>query len=157
MAERLDQAVDDIDATIKDIRRTIFALGAGEASTDVQAEVTRLVERAASTLKFRPQLSFDGPVRTVIDSELVPDILAVLGEALSNASRHAAASSGTVRLSAGDEVVLTVTDNGRGIGPDVVESGLANIRRRAEQRNGSFTVESAPGDGTSLRWAVPRR
>ena len=157
VAQRLDQAVDDIDATIKDIRRTIFALGAHDASEDVQGEVTRLVERAAATLKFRPELSFDGPVRTVIDSDLVPDLLAVLGEALSNASRHASASSGSVRLSAGDEIVLTVTDNGRGIDADVVESGLANIRRRAEQRNGTFTVESAPGVGTTLRWAVPRR
>jgi signal transduction histidine kinase len=157
VAQRLDQAVDDIDATIKDIRRTIFALGAHDASADVQGEVTRLVERAAATLKFRPALSFDGPVRTVIDSDLVPDLLAVLGEALSNASRHASASSGSVRLSVGAEIVLTVTDNGRGIDADVVESGLANIRRRAEQRNGTFTVESAPSGGTTLRWAVPRR
>ncbi len=157
IAHRLDQAVDDIDATIKDIRRTIFALGAPEASADVQGEVTRLVERAAATLKFRPELTFEGPVRALIDSDLVPDLLAVLGEALSNAVRHASASSGSVRLAAGDEIVLTVTDNGRGIGADVIESGLANIRRRAEQRDGTFTVVSSAGEGTSLRWAVPRR
>ncbi len=157
IAERLDQAVDDIDATIKDIRRTIFALGAPEASADVQGEVTRLVERAASTLKFRPELTFEGPVRTLIDSDLVPDLLAVLGEALSNATRHASASAGAVRLAAGDEIVLTVTDNGRGIGAGVIESGLANIRRRAEQRGGNFTVDTAADKGTTLRWAVPRR
>lgn len=156
VAQRLEQAVDDIDATIKDIRRTIFALGAPEAGADVQAEVTRLVERAAATLKFRPKLSFEGPVRTLVDSELVPDLLAVLGEALSNAGRHAEASSGSVLLAAGEEIVLSVTDNGRGIEAGAVESGLANIRRRAEKRGGSFAVESAPGKGTTLRWTVPR-
>ncbi len=156
VAQRLEQAVDDIDATIKDIRRTIFALGSSEASADVQAEITRVVERAAATLKFRPQLTFEGPVRTLIDSEVVPDLLAVLGEALSNAGRHAAASSGSVRLAVGDEVVLTVADDGRGIAAGAIESGLANIRRRAEQRGGTFTVDSGPGQGTRLRWAVPR-
>jgi len=156
IAERLDQAVDDIDATIKDIRRTIFALGTPESAADVQAEVTRLVERSASTLKFRPELRFTGPVRTLIDSELVPDLLAVLGEALSNAGRHASASSGSVHLAVGDQVVLTVTDNGRGLAEGVAESGLANIRQRAENRGGILAIESAPGEGTTLRWAVPR-
>jgi signal transduction histidine kinase len=156
VAKRLDQAVDDIDATIKDIRRTIFALGAPETTADVQAEVTRLVERAAATLKFRPELVFEGPVRTLIDADLVPDLLAVLGEALSNAARHASASAGSVRLTAGEDIVLTVMDDGRGMDADVAESGLANIRRRAEERGGTFVIESSPGEGTTLRWSVPR-
>lgn len=155
VSKRLDQAVDDIDATIKDIRRTIFALGAAENATDVQAEVTRLVDRAAATLKFRPELVFEGPVRTLVSADLVPDLLAVLGEALSNAGRHAFATSGSVRLTAGDEIVLTVIDDGKGMPAGVVESGLANIRQRAEQRGGSFVVESGEGRGTALRWTVP--
>ena len=61
------QAVDDLDATIKDIRRSIFALGALGATADIQTEVTRLVDRAAGTLKFRPTLLFEGPVRTLVD------------------------------------------------------------------------------------------
>ena len=47
--ERIEQAVDDLDATIKDIRRSIFALGSAEAAADIQTEITRLVDRAAST------------------------------------------------------------------------------------------------------------
>ena len=122
----------------------------------MQGEVTRLVERAAATLKFRPELILEGPVRTLIDSDLVPDLLAVLGEALSNAGRHASASSGRCGSAASDEICSTVTDNGRGIGARLIESGLANIRRRAEQRGGTFTVDSGAGTGTTLRWCVPR-
>ncbi len=58
---RLSQAVDDLDGTIKDIRRTIFALVSMGKSEDIQAEVTWLVDRAAATLKFRPVLQFEGP------------------------------------------------------------------------------------------------
>ena len=92
LAARLEKAVDDLDGTIKDIRRTIFALGSLDASADVQTEITRIVDRAAATMKFRPDLRFEGPVRTLVSGELAPDLLAVLGESLSNASRHAQAS-----------------------------------------------------------------
>ena len=45
-------------------------------------------------MKFRPTLRFEGPVRSVVGADLAPDLLAVLGEALSNASRHCGRVSG---------------------------------------------------------------
>jgi signal transduction histidine kinase len=155
VADRLDQAVDDLDATIKDIRRSIFALASTERSDDIQAEVTRLVERAAGTLKFRPHLTFEGPVRTLVSGDLAPDLLAVLGEALSNASRHADARRVEVRVSAHDSVELTVSDDGRGWSGRVHESGLRNMRERAERRGGTLEIRSAPEEGTTLTWSVP--
>lgn len=155
VAARLERAVDDLDATIKDIRRTIFALGTTDAAGDIQSEATRLVERARSTLKFRPELEFSVPVRSLVVGEVAADVLAALGEALSNASRHADASRVAVRLSAGDEIVLTVADDGRGLPADFAESGLANIRSRAERRGGSVRLESEAGAGTRLVWAIP--
>jgi two-component system, NarL family, sensor histidine kinase DevS len=155
LAGRLDSAVDDLDATIRDIRRTIFALGSMDQGEDIQAEITRIVDRAAGTLKFRPSLTFDGPVRTLVDDTAAPDVLAVLGEALSNAARHAEATSVWVALSAGEAVTLTVRDNGRGLPQDAIESGLANMRRRAERLGGHCAVVSAPGEGTTVEWSVP--
>ncbi|HET9499559.1 MAG TPA: GAF domain-containing sensor histidine kinase [Marmoricola sp.] len=152
---RLERAVDDLDATVRDIRRTIFALAASPGSADVQSEITRLVDAAAQALKFRPSLEFRGPVRSRVSAELAPDLLAVLREALSNASRHADASHVQVLVAAGDELVLTVSDDGRGIPEGTVESGLGNMRHRAEQRGGTFTVTSAPARGTTLAWRVP--
>ena len=154
---RLSSAVDDLDATIKDIRRTIFALGSLDEAADIQAEVTRMVERAAAALKFRPTLTFEGPVRTLVTATVAPDVLAVLGEALSNAARHAQASSGSVTLAVGDEVTLTVTDNGIGLPPGVVESGLSNMRLRAERLGGHCEVTGESGGGTTVVWSVPIR
>ncbi|GAA1883496.1 sensor histidine kinase [Lapillicoccus jejuensis] len=153
--ERLEQAVDDLDGTIRDIRRTIFALGTLDVSTDLQAEVERIVERAGATMKLRPALRVEGPVRSLVPDQVAPDLLAVLGEALSNASRHAEATSVEVVLSATDAVTLVVSDDGRGFAADVAESGLRNIRARAEQHGGTLTVRSAPGAGTRLEWRVP--
>ena len=147
--------MDDLDATIRDIRRAIFALGAGDETADIQGEATRIVERAAQTLKFRPTLRFSGPVRTLIGASVAPDLLAVLGEALSNASRHAEATAVTVVVSAGEEIVLSVTDNGRGMPESVLESGLANMRLRAEKLGGRCAVTSEPAGGTTVEWSVP--
>ena len=152
---RLSKAVDDLDDTIKDIRRTIFALGSLGESEDIQAEVSRLVDRAASTLKFRPALQFEGPVRSLVPADVAPDLLAVLGEALSNASRHAEATRVEVLLAAGDGITLTITDDGRGIPDHVVESGLGNMRERAHKHGGTLSVTSAPGQGTTISWIVP--
>lgn len=152
---RLATAVDDLDETIKDIRRTIFALGSLADSTDLQTELTRLVDRAASTLKFRPTLRVEGPVRTLVPDHVAPDLLAVLGESLSNASRHADASRVEVLVSVTDHVRVVVTDDGRGMGDDVRESGLGNMRERALKHGGTLTVTSTAGAGTTIDWRVP--
>jgi signal transduction histidine kinase len=152
---RLATAVDDLDETIKDIRRTIFALGSLASSTDLQTELGRLVDRAASTLKFRPTLRIEGPVRTLVPDNVAPDLLAVLGESLSNASRHADASTVEVLVSVGDHVRVVVTDDGRGMGDDIRESGLGNMRERALKHGGTLTVTSTAGGGTTVDWRVP--
>ena len=155
VAQRLEAAVDDLDTTIRDIRMTIFELGSMEDSADIQSEVSRMVERASRTLGFAPMLRFDGPVRTAVSSEIAPHLLAVLGEALSNVARHAHATSMSVRVSAGREICLVIVDDGRGMSGDSVESGLGNMRERAEKLGGSCSVTSAPGQGTTVRWMIP--
>jgi signal transduction histidine kinase len=150
---RLEQAIDEIDGTIKDIRRAIFALGSMDSATDVQSQVEQLVDRAGSTMKFRPQLVIEGPVRTAIGPELAPDLLAVLSEALTNVSRHADASRVEVDLTVdADLVQVRVSDDGRGMGTDVVESGIGNMRARAERHRGELVVESEAGSGTTVVW-----
>ena len=152
---RLDNAVDDIDDTIRDLRRAVFELGAPEHSGDIQSQVTEVVNRAAESLKFRPALTFAGPVRLRSTPEVTQDVVAVLGEALSNTVRHAHASEVEVSLSAGADLLLRVRDDGVGVPADVVESGLANMRHRAELRGGRCTVEPAQPKGTVVEWSVP--
>ena len=66
LSARLTRAVDELDSTIKDIRRTIFALGTMDSVADVQSEIERIVDRAAAVMKFRPTLRIEGPVRSAV-------------------------------------------------------------------------------------------
>lgn len=155
---RLDSAIGDLDTTIKDIRATIFELGARAGAPDLRGEITAEIRRAESVLKFRPVLTLDGPVSTLVDPGMAADLLAVLSEALSNAGRHSQASRVHVSVSVGDEVVLEVVDDGLGLPENTRESGLQNMRDRATRRGGTCEVGPSPGAGTGtrVRWVVPR-
>ncbi|WP_232678628.1 GAF domain-containing sensor histidine kinase [Nocardioides sp. R-C-SC26] len=155
VAERLTSAVDELDGTIRDIRRSIFALATPEDAEDIQSEITRLVDRARASLKVRTTVTFHGPVRTLISASVAPDLLAVLGEALSNAARHASADQVDVVVSAGAAILLQVHDDGVGIPDQVVESGLRNIAERAARHGGTTHVARRDSGGTTLSWSVP--
>lgn len=155
-ATRISSAVDEIDATIKDIRRTIFALNADPGSSDLRALLGEVIAHSADLLGFRPELVLHGPIDSVIADKVRDHLLAVLGEALSNVVRHAGASRVVVRLEVGATVDLVVTDDGRGLGTKRSGTGLLNLRRRAELLGGSCIMRSVSGGGVELRWSVPR-
>lgn len=76
-------------------------------------------------------------------------------EAVTNAVRHARASRVDVLLERrGDRVMVMVEDDGVGFEPDRVQSGehfgLLGLRERAEALDGTLTVETAPGAGTTV-------
>jgi signal transduction histidine kinase len=157
LADRVSGAVDDLDATIKDIRRSIFALSAAEDTSDVRRMVLDVVEGAERTLKFRPSVRFVGPVSTVVGPSVAAHLGGVLREALSNVARHADAHRVEILLETGEDIALTVRDDGRGVPEGAVHSGLLNMRERAEQLGGTCVVESSPDAGTAVVWRVPAR
>jgi signal transduction histidine kinase len=95
-----------------------------------------------------------------LDRELEVVLLRSAQEALANVRKHAKARSATVSVTAaGDQVVLTVADDGIGPG-DVVPGehgfGLAGIRDRAALVGGSFEFGPGAEGGSRLRVVVPR-
>ncbi len=155
---RVGRAVDDIDETIKEIRRTIFELAVPTVSTDLRAELAVAVAAVVPVLGFEPRLTMQGPVDAAVPDALRAHLLAVAREALSNIARHAHATEAVVALDAGDEIALTVTDNGVGMTGSNRRSGLRNLADRAASLGGTFEVHRAAADGgTVVVWRVPTR
>lgn len=155
--ERLSSAIDDIDQTIKDIRRTIFALSSSAGSDDLRAELDHALHDASKVLGFMPDLKLSGPVDSIITGEVREQLLAVLRETLSNVVRHAKAGRVSVQLDVAHDICLFVEDDGMGLGSGTSGNGLRNIRERAEMLGGNCTVSSGPAGGTAVTWTVPRR
>lgn len=161
--ERLARTVDDLDDTIKIIRSTIFGLrthGAGtREGSGLRRRVSEAVKTSATSFGFPPALRIEGLVETDVPGEIADHVVAVLGEALSNAARHSGAQAVDVRLQCtGGELTLTVTDDGCGVPNDVERSGLKNLEQRAVALGGTLTLGERPeGGGTRLVWRVPVR
>ncbi|GDY28699.1 histidine kinase [Gandjariella thermophila] len=162
VAERLQGFVNDLDQTIRDIRRSIFSLqevpeDLGQVS--LRGQLLRTAQEAAGPLGFEPRLSFDGPLDTTVPETVRADLLATLREALSNAARHAHARTVRVEVSVdshGEQLNLRVRDDGRGVDPDAARgSGLVNMTERAARWGGSCTLRSVAGSGAELCWSVP--
>ncbi len=97
-----------------------------------------------------------------LDSPLKTAMFRVAQEALTNAVKHAAASSVHVSLNFGaDGVSVIVQDNGVGFDPAGLATikrpawGLAGMRERAALLNGTFRLETGPGEGTCVEVFLP--
>nr|WTB29085.1 GAF domain-containing protein [Streptomyces sp. NBC_00830] len=161
-SERLLRAVDDLDETIKIIRSTIFGLrarGPGRAGQGLRVRTATAVEQAACTLGFQPSLRMGGLIDTDVPAEIAEQVIAVLGEALSNVARHARATSVDISLVVGEGALnLVVSDNGVGMPEDGgSRSGLDNLARRAEKLGGEMSVGASGKGGTRVSWRVPLR
>ncbi|MFF3561227.1 GAF domain-containing protein [Streptomyces sp. NPDC002574] len=158
-SERLLRAVDDLDETIKIIRSTIFGLrtrDAGPGRKGLRVRVAGEVERAVPALGFTPALRMEGLIDTDVPVPVAENVVAVLGEALSNTARHAKARSAEVSLVVGDgAVTLTVADDGVGIPEGTCRSGLFNLAERAEKFGGALRLEVPERGGARLIWHVP--
>jgi signal transduction histidine kinase len=163
VAERINTAVDEIDATIRDIRSAIFELRS-PAPTDLRTQIRDLVEEMAEGLGFRPRLRLDGPIDSAVTDALRPDLLAVLREGLSNVVRHAQASAVDVAVTASAGTLsVTVTDDGVGLPAQRSGEGhrgqggqgLRNIAERAKAHGGAWQVRPNHPRGTRLEWSVP--
>lgn len=157
---RIEQAVDDLDLTVRHIRSAIFALESTRATREgLRDRVLTLTRESAGALGFEPTVLFAGPVDVALDTEHEPEALATLREALSNVGKHARATRVDVEVTAtDDELVLRVIDDGVGIaGPSPTSGhGLKNLAARAERLGGRFEVGAGVPTGTVLQWQVPR-
>ncbi|MFI5640058.1 GAF domain-containing protein [Streptomyces goshikiensis] len=160
-SERLARAIDDLDATIKIIRSTIFGLREHETPgvpPKLRLRAVQAVEEAARVLGFAPALRMEGLIDTDVPAETADEALAVIGEALTNVARHAKACRAEVSISAVEGVLtVLVTDDGVGMAEGGRRSGLRNLAERAARLGGELSVsaQEPTGQGVKLEWRVP--
>ena len=158
LKDRLDSLVDMSKETLLEVRRNIFDLKpylAGEKG--LVSMVESQIREFNNVAGIPTSLETRGEERTV-SVPVATCIYRVTQEALSNAFKHARASQLTVLLEFGSEgVQFLVEDDGRGFdgGTPVSGHGLNNIRERAEELGGSFTLQSSAGAGTQVAIRLP--
>jgi len=82
-------------------------------------------------------------------------IFRIIQELINNCMKHAEASLITLELIQNDAIDIIIRDNGRGFDTKKLESashgaGISSIKNRLSLYNGSFNINSAPGQGTTI-------
>jgi signal transduction histidine kinase len=160
--ERLDTLHSLVDRTREGLSRlsrnlrprVLEDLGLVAALKGLAAEMTSLgtatqVELIGDPRRFSPSIEYA--------------VYRVAQEALSNVARHAGTGEASVQLALGDDALtLTVSDRGlgfvlRGADHEGTTHGLTSMRDRANEIGADLQVHTAPGEGTTVRLAVPIR
>ncbi len=156
-SDRLHEAIDVLDDTIREIRSTVFAMSRTRrvAGANVRGEILDLVDRGTTGAEVDTRVDLDGPIDDV-DPQIADHLLASLREALVNVARHARATEVDVEVRVGaTDIVLRVADNGSGF--DAVAGGgrgISMLEERAKLLGGSCEVRPRPEGGTELIWRV---
>ncbi len=155
---RLAGAVESIDSAIRDLRNYIFGLRPGLlADRQLDQALRQLAEDFQEKSDIITVVDIDARIAAQFGNASA-QLVQIAREALSNVARHGQAS--TCRLSLvqrGEQGVLVIDDDGRGfeLADDRQGQGLRNMRERAEAIGGTFSVESSPTKGTTVRIALP--
>ena len=162
----LDQVLRTARENLAEARRLLWALQPEELERASLPEVlTHLAERWSEESGVLARAAITGTA-TSLRPEVEVTFLRAAQEALANARKYAMASEVTMTLSYMDDVVvLDVQDDGVGFEPAQLfispleqasgSFGLKALRERVEHLGGTLSIESAPGEGTTIAVTLP--
>ncbi|GAB4489962.1 MAG: two-component system sensor histidine kinase [Anaerolineales bacterium] len=160
--ERIQQAIDSLNHTIRDIRSYILDLRPRQLGNENLLDALKrlALEFRANTLA---EATLGGDPDEIKDISQAQSLVLfhICQEALANAAKHARAKKVEIRVWATSErFLLEVRDNGRGFDMKKMSitlgHGLSNMHTRAQHLGGDVEICSVVGEGTSILAWLPR-
>ncbi|MFL6373706.1 MAG: PAS domain S-box protein [Pyrinomonadaceae bacterium] len=152
LAEELDSSIDFV----------TWELIPGEIATvGLPTALRELVNAWSRRFDIPAEFDFRGASDVQLPEEVSSNLYRITQEALHNIVKHAKASRADVLFEVdGAGVKLIVEDDGDGFEPASDDSrthslGLISMRERASALDGTFEIESTPGNGTTIFVRVP--
>jgi signal transduction histidine kinase len=145
----LDGAVAELGTAVAELRRIAHGVRPSSLDDGLGPALAELVRRSPT------------PIDLDVDAEVLPDAVGttayfVASEAIANAVKHSGAARISVRVVCDrDDLVIRVSDDGRGGASIRPTAGLAGLRDRVAAMGGSFLVDSEAGRGTTIQALLP--
>jgi signal transduction histidine kinase len=155
---RLEEIAASADRALGEARTLVGALKRG-SGLPLSASIALQGQEFARRFGVTVRLALDEEVDVAPEKRQA--VLRIVGEALSNAARHADAGKIEIVLGSSERGLrVAVRDDGRGFDPrreEVTQCGfgLQSMRERAQIVGGELELESAPGTGTTVVLAIP--
>jgi signal transduction histidine kinase len=159
--KRIEQAITDLNTTIRDIRAYILDLRPRQLhNEDLMNGITRLVaEFRANTLL---EVTLQGPNEDIshLPKNQAISLFHICQEALANIAKHAHAHHVDVVVwTTNDRLLLEIRDDGVGFNSEstkvTIGHGLSNMETRVTNAGGEVDITSEPGKGASILAWVP--
>lgn len=160
LANDLEHAQDGIKTSLAELRKLISDLSDDHAVAgvaDVSVPLRDYVDDIVARWRLPARVVFTQDPDCALPPSLVDVAQVVVREALANAAKHSGARQVSVRVrNAGSGVQVEIADNGRGFAPETIRTegaghfGLRLVRRRVEEKSGTFEIRSRPGSGTTV-------
>ncbi|WP_165912275.1 sensor histidine kinase [Novosphingobium sp. PhB165] len=158
--QELEQSLDRADALIAEGKLRVHNLHLEDSPADLHAMLQQVMMEMPFAADVERSVSANGQARSV-DVVVIREVREIVAEALFNAARHARAQSVSVYLTFGSRALeVLVADNGSGFENSMDAAsgyGLVGMQKRAESIGARLTVETRPGEGTSVHMRVPGR
>ena len=138
-----------------------IARGIAPVHMDEAGLTSALEDLAAGTRRLQEiDCTYESEGEVLIDNrEMATHLYRIAQEATSNAVRHGLATTVAIRTAISDgQVLLTIQDNGVGMGPAGSPSagmGLRSMRYRAGVLSGTLDITSPPAGGTCVSCRAP--
>jgi signal transduction histidine kinase len=138
-------------AAQQEARFAILALSSASGTAPFDAALRRYVEFLTADGVLEVDLEIDSAVPLAPDEQI--EVFRIVQEGLANVRKHANATRAEVVIAdrAGERFV-SIRDNGEGFDGEAraAGQGLKNMRARADNIDGGFSLRSRPGWGTAL-------
>lgn len=148
-----NRAIESLENIINEIRNEILDLES-QKSTQLRLRLEDTLVPILNPTNAEFDLFIEVPT---LPNDVQEHVRAVCLEAASNAVRHGGATRIRIRISRhGDDLYLTISDNGIGI-PDHYQqqNGLHNLRERAKSLGGKMEIQRNGHNGTTISWSIP--
>lgn len=160
VSELLEQAIDQMNRVMGEIRNFIAGLDSGMLSGDTFSSALHAVIHAiTATQPLHCTVTIDDAAAGRVSAEQALHMVNIVREALSNSLRHGQATKASVSLKQlAHSLRLCISDNGHGFNPPSVQGvghGLTNMAARAHKIGARFSIRSAHGRGTRILVNLP--
>jgi PAS domain S-box-containing protein len=157
----LEDTAEALKRSVEGLRGAIFELRLKESlDRSLISSLENLVDLNRRMARGRYELELfvgdDFPAR--LPNKAGQELTRLVQEALTNVRRHAQANHVRVELGLdGGLAYVEVSDDGCGFDSERATTGIGrqSMRHRALELGGEFSVESAPGEGTRVRFSIP--
>jgi len=149
----------------EEIRHVLFKLRPlALESQGLTAALKQLAEKMQATYQQPVTIRISDDFELYLDETQQGALFYLVEEAVNNARKYAEASMITVQGKRKDDMLLIqIADNGKGFDAAAVNDnyddrgsfGMVNMRERAELLDGTLTLKSMPGRGTTINVVIP--